>query len=242
MGFYLAGIAALLGAAVALRLAHGTAGERVLTPELAGYLTAGPRRAVHAAIALLRRDGLVAVSWAGSLKRMDAARELGPLPGAIYEAIDRPTRAAALAGDAQVRQALAAIRAELATGGLVTRPWRRWSLGLLAAAVVGLGLAATAGEPSGWLPAIAAASIAVAVGLCWLPRTTPAGRRALRALRDQFQDDDACMAVALYGRLDIAGIENITARPRRRSRSGGPDHTHSPAPDPPWLNSAGSGF
>ncbi len=260
MSFYLAGIATLLAAAVALRLTHGLthgrSSERDLTPEMAGYLAAGPRRAIHAAIAVLRGDGAVAVTWAGSLKRMQApSQDLDPLPDAIYETIARPTRARALAGDPPVRHALAAIRAELATRGLVTRPWRRWSLGLLAAGVVVLGLTTTTTEPTTGLTAAiaaastAAASTAAAVSLCWLPRRTSAGRHALRTLHEQFpppDDSDAStehagMAVALYGRLDVAGIENITARPpRRRSRRRGPDLTHSSPPDPPWLNAGGS--
>ena len=259
MGLYLAGIAALLAASIAVRLTHGRSSEGDLNPVMAGYLAGGPRRAMHAAVAVLRLGGAVGVTRAGSVKRRGApSQDLDPLSAALYDAIPRSVRVPALQRDPLVRQTLAAIRAELAAHGLVTRPWRRWSLGLLAAGVAILGIATTVGEPSGWLtPAIAAASTATAAGLCRLPRRTPAGTRALGTLRERFpltEDTDtdtdsdlpaehASMTVALYGSLEAAGIENLTARPpRRRNRTRGPDLSHSASPDSRWIDLGSSTF
>ena len=249
---YLVGIAALLVAAVVVRMA-GSRRPAVLdlAPEAAGYLAAGPRRAVRTAVGVLRLSGAVSVATTGKIKRTGTApAHLDPLSAAVFAALETPATASVVQRQPGTRGRLGETRAELAAQGLVVGTTSRTALGVLSGAVLVLGLARPAEQPLGWLNlTIIAASTATAVTLWRTARRTRTGTHTLRVLRDHFPVADGelsprvgGMMVALHGRLDLAGIENLTARPRRRRRTdtGHSDHGHYNPPGQTTLNDYGA--
>ncbi|GIF77538.1 TIGR04222 domain-containing membrane protein [Asanoa siamensis] len=234
-GYLLLSVAAVVATARARAvIARGRGGDHRLGPHQVAFLTGGPRLAVNASLAWLRRAGAIGVAPGG---RIAAAGPLPagatPLDGALHDAAGPGTRVRQLHVDPAVERALGGLRVALERDGLLLSRGRRWlhraaALFLLPVVAVG-GRRIAAGTRDDQPPDVLLLVLVVST-LCWLlvslsraPWRTAAGTAAVDRLlirhqrlapaqRPSYATHDAgtaAMGVALFGgpamfRLDPA--------------------------------------
>lgn len=208
---YLVVLGVLLVVSILLRVA-GVA-RRVpvnADPATCACLRGNARAVVVTALATLyQRDHVAAGS--GRVHRA------GPLSGAsglmeraVYLALHKPLSPRELVSRPPVRRALAEMRRNAATAGLLLPKWRWVTLRLALCLIPVIGVARL--FASGLKPVTAVVVIAtmcVALGLWLLPRRTRAGGRVLGIARSSA---DTGMAVALHGADALRSAMPIFAR------------------------------
>jgi uncharacterized protein (TIGR04222 family) len=166
-------------------------------PTDVGYLNGGPPLAVLAALGTLRAAGVVEVGEDGQLRVLAAPlASMGPLPRAVYAAVEGGATGWALRRDAGVRAVLERTGRRLVSGGLVTgterrRAQRLAALALAAVSVFGGGAWWTAETRHdgvvGVLSILGVLCVLVALVsvalLVRVPQRTLTGDRVLAALR-----------------------------------------------------------
>ncbi len=199
IGFYLLLILAALGFALAWRRAvrarDADPPARDLTAGEAGYLAAGPRRAVLAEVGLLRAAGALTADRGTFAHAGSPPAGLDDLGTAVFNAALQQTRAS-LQRHSWVRAALADLHRDLGRAGLVLDAQARARAriaGWVMLAVAALGIVRTVAGVGNDRPvtyvvlATIGAALAGAYLVAVLPRRTRAGDRALAALRTRYE-------------------------------------------------------
>ena len=198
----------------------GAATPSRLDPYEAAFLNGGSALVATTAVTSLLRDGLLtSTSRRGRRVRLStrAAPPAGahPVEWATYQLVAaQPNRTLASVQVALGREpAVAAVRERLRLGGLAATPEQRaryraaglWFVPLLALGVARVAAGAANGRPVGFLVALVAVTVVVAVvPALRVPDVTELGRRTLRRLRAD------------------------TSRPTGRGLPGRADHGHGP--------------
>ncbi|NWF26536.1 TIGR04222 domain-containing membrane protein [Streptomyces sp. PKU-EA00015] len=187
--WWFTGAACVVLAAAAVLLRAGTPGPDATIapgPQSVALLRGGRRAAVTVALVALQQRGVVTSGRRGTV-RIDgwAAAVRDPLQLAVHTSLRRPAGIQVLLTVPRVQRALDGLRDQCAAQGLL-RPRRRWhaARALLVAVPVTVlaGLMVTTGSPAA--TAAAAAPVAGAVALWFVPRQTPAARHLLASLRE----------------------------------------------------------
>ncbi|MFJ3901700.1 TIGR04222 domain-containing membrane protein [Streptomyces sp. NPDC090025] len=210
MWWFLAASAAQLGCAAVLLRARSPERPELAPQELA-LLRGGSRAAVVVALVALHQRGAVAAGRRGTIRANGGAgRTRDPLQLGVHRSLQRALTLRLLAGRPKARQALDALRTELALTGLLRPPGRLRAARTLLACVpltVGAGLLATGA--SGGALALAGVPVLAAAALLCVPPTTRAAHRLLTTLRARHplpahrhlvtDPRDVLLYIALYG-------------------------------------------
>jgi uncharacterized protein (TIGR04222 family) len=203
-----------------------------LRPTEAAYLTGGPRRAVLAALVVLRRGSAVNAGQPGTIKRTgEPPSGSDPVTRAIVSSLSTPIGSRMIRRRISVDKALMAMRKRLVTAKLLLPLWRRL---LVPTVLFGLSAVMVATQP--WA---AGGAAALALAATRWPRCTRAGRRAVRELRRAYPVPDADadpmpawdtgMVVAVHGELELPGIAAFARRARLRTGGVWPDRSATDA-------------